>query len=410
MKKHLTLIAAAAATLSAAAGPAVFSNNADINAMPEEVSFNGENNIVCGVRDEYFKILDTDLKEKVHIKLEGMSEYQLKQWRQSREYTYADPTLESTTETGGIIEIDGNDLNISLNQALDYYNQNWPGYAEKGTFNGETVIVTAYFEEGYYEKKYVRVFFKLVDGRWTEFQNNYQMGEWGPYGDWTEREEEIRTYTTSLASDIDFDINGKELHSAYVTQTLFNNDKNFEYIVPMYKKTTFSEETKYEKWGGETLVCTGFEVKSQDGSTFLKLDIPEEYQSSNYYVSEPYVTAMFVGTKKYLLLKLNGNTVVYDLDGMSGIKAPALVVEGSMTVHPTLPRRGETVTVDLGTAAQPDCRIAVTAVNGRNALTLKAKTGESSVSIPTASLASGMYIVTATNGTSATEAAKIIIR
>lgn len=244
---------------------------------------------------------------------------------------------------------------------------------------------------------------------WYEYRDD-------PNSPWGTRQENRVTHSAgSWEADMILEFNGSEPVYISATQTFFNNDSKFEFIVPKYELKDFQYETETYRRGGQDLCITAFDIKSQDGATLMTLTIPDEYLTG---ISNN-VDAIIIEDKKYLIVDFHtegsteygeGAKLVYDIDGTSGVKAPAMVMKGSLNVHPTLPRRGETVTVDLGAAAQPGCRIAITATNGRNALNLQAKAGETSVNIPTSSLSSGMYIVTVNNGTSSTEAAKIIIR
>lgn len=245
---------------------------------------------------------------------------------------------------------------------------------------------------------------------WREYRDD-PNSPWGAGHEYTE------TLWGDDASEMIVDCNGSAPDYIRATQTFFNNDSKFEFIVPKYELKDFQYEGETSRISGQTLLITAFEIKSQDGATVMTLTIPDQYIKANRYGGNGInsdVSAIIFKDKKYLIAtfydELEEAYLFYDIDGTSGVKAPAMVLEGSMNVHPTLPRRGESVTVDLGAAAQPGCRIAVTAANGRNALNLQAKAGETSVNIPTSSLSSGMYIVTVNNGTSSTEAAKIIIR
>lgn len=411
MIRHLlSLLTAATALTTAATEPEVFPEYTRFTPLPSAVSANGEKYISCFEDEMYVKLFDQNLNEKTRITLPTPEEYTLAYWTQQRQFRPSDPTFIQTVERGGILEIDGNDLNISLNQAIEYLSK-W-GPADKATFNGETVIATDYFQQEYFGTKYISHFYKLVNGRWTEFDNEYKQGDWGNYGDWEERQEETRVISSDVIAEMELLHDGADVNKIYATQTFFNNDNKFEYIAPVCEVAEYTTEEDGRREGGQTLVTTTFEVKSQEGTKLMTLTIPEEYRYIGRYYgyTKDYVKGMIIGNKKYIIVDMLKATLVYDIDGTSGIKAPAMVVEGSMNVHPTLPRRGETVTVDLGAAAQPGCRIAVTAANGRNALNLQAKAGETSVNIPTTSLSSGMYIVTVNNGTSSTEAAKIIIR
>lgn len=189
-----------------------------------------------------------------------------------------------------------------------------------------------------------------------------------------------------------------------LSQTFFNDDEKFEYIVPKVEKGTNQQ-------GKEEVMTTGYSVMSQDGSKLFDIDIPAEYHS--YYYHSNTLHAYILDGRKYIVYTQetysDDNTVYvslfYELDQKGGVKAP-VIVKGSLKVSPSAPRHGETVNVDLGDESDGATTVNIVSANGSTVRSLPVSAGSRNVSLSTAGLASGLYIVTA-NGR---EAAKIIIR
>ncbi len=412
MKKLLTLACAALATTAFAADPIVFNNISNLSNMPREFGYQGVSSLqlfpsMYSTEDGEILIYDKNLNQLAQIAIPGAEKIELKNWYQERKYTYGEPTLISTERRSDIIEIDGKDTGITLSQAINFL-ENWyvNCYPVEFDLNGETVIVTYFYNEGDYGKKYPHYYYKLVNGRWCEFEAIYERGNWGPYGDWGEVEEYTITTEKSSYRRIYGLIDGLETNSIPATQTVFNADSKFEYLVPKYSITNTTYEYESRRGEQEKVITTGFSVMSEDGSKLYDIDIPNEY-----YEESPEVSILVLGDKdpqKYLVIasnsKMNDNDVVllYALDDKGSISSPKIVSAG-MKVNPTMPRHGESVRVDLGEAAS---HVDLISANGAKVRSVAVKGDSRSVVIPTEGLASGVYVVTANSR----EAAKIIIR
>lgn len=72
-----------------------------------------------------------------------------------------------------------------------------------------------------------------------------------------------------------------------LTQTLFNNDKDFEYVVEKLKIVQ-GEDNRQE------VVTSGFKVMSQTGKTIAEVDFPDNFTDS--YINDYYVYITTAGT------------------------------------------------------------------------------------------------------------------
>lgn len=226
-------------------------------------------------------------------------------------------------------------------------------------------------------------------------------------------EEFTQTWPTTSPAGIYYQKDGIEYDESYLTQTLFNKDSQLEYVLANSKKVETTVQNGSDKTWGETMVTTGFTVMSQNDSKVLDITLP-----NGYYADDNDLIIMPIEGKVYVVIdatdsasgffydpSANYYTLFFELDSAGGVKAPK-IVEGRMKVTPAAPRHGETVSVDLGSEAEGATLVNVVSANGSTVRSVPVSAGQRNVSLQTAGLTSGLYVVTA-NGR---EAAKIIIR
>lgn len=238
----------------------------------------------------------------------------------------------------------------------------------------------------------------------------WSQSKWGS-DDWGEVREERRQFTKYPYVGLEGNIDGIETEYIYVSQTLFNSDRKFEYLVPKYSVQQFSYESEHERLGGEGLFVTGYSVMSQDGTKLFDIDFPSGY-SVNCQTSggtgDPGVLVLGdKNPKTYISVGVTNKDsedyiLIYSLNGQNGISSPK-IVSGGMNVSPRMPRHGESVRVDLGEAAT---RVDLVNASGAKMRSVAVSGNSHSVNVPTDGLAPGVYVVTANSR----EAAKIIIR
>lgn len=186
-------------------------------------------------------------------------------------------------------------------------------------------------------------------------------------------------------------------YSFDLTQTLFNNDKDFEYVVEKLK--IVQGENNYQH-----VVTSGFKVMSQNGKTIAEIDFPDNFAGS--YV-DPYVYITTAGT--YLCFENYNGAIIYKVDSnTSTIKE--VKTTRKVNVNPTTPRRGTPVNVILGEPIENDCKLSVISSTGRTAIVQNLKAGDTQAVINTDRLGRGVYVVVVDNGKTKREATKIVVR
>ena len=195
-----------------------------------------------------------------------------------------------------------------------------------------------------------------------------------------------------------------------VTQTLFNNDEKYEWIISDISALPVSYTNEYERVSGEELFETGFKIVSEDGTVIETVAYPAGlhcgYNSLNLLIVDNryYILAELLNTEYtedyYVIYELSRATGMLDMVG-----EPML-----MKVHPTAPVRGTTVDVEIGSTTGNRIVLGLTGSDGRTVISRFLEPGTAPTSIDTSRLTQGVYVVTVTDAAGTRDATKIIVR
>lgn len=223
---------------------------------------------------------------------------------------------------------------------------------------------------------------------------------------------------------LDYDKGASSIGNIAVTQTLFNEDTNFEYISPIYESvadkkcnffTGYVYDFGYFAFEGEGIdyvkpsACTGFSIINQNGETLQTVEFENGFKAKH----ENFMSLLTIGNKAYLSCNLvsednKSYTVLYEVNkANSGIKNAGMF---KASVYPTLISRGENVTVDLGEIDDNSTSVSVSDAFGRMIYQSKINAGEKSISIPSQKMSTGLNIVTVNNESSGNSSTKILVK
>lgn len=206
-----------------------------------------------------------------------------------------------------------------------------------------------------------------------------------------------------------------ESGEGFLTQTLFNKDDSFEWIMPKYEKVSVDYQSSYEKVTGENWKETGFKVVSESGKEVADITYP--FNAAEIYDSNSFELLM-TAEHYYLMASLDIRVaddhtqryrVVYEVS-QEGNSVQMVGQPIKVSVAPTLVGKGVPVKVDLGMTAGERCRVMVTDMSGRIVRTQAVEPGTTGASIATDSFASGIYIVKVSDGNTLREATRIVVR
>lgn len=189
-----------------------------------------------------------------------------------------------------------------------------------------------------------------------------------------------------------------------LTQTLFNNDAEFEWIIEKYKVVNVESGVD----GNQDVATCGFKVMSQNGATVVDIDFPIDLDWADFDV---YMTSdgAYLSVSGESIEDDSYYNLIYKVDPNSSA-IQAVGAPRKVSVSPTAPRRGTPVNVSLGEPVGNNCKLSVVSASGRTAIVQNLKPGDSEAVIDTNRLGNGVYVVVVDNGKTKREATKIVVR
>ena len=262
------------------------------------------------------------------------------------------------------------------------------------------------------------------------------------YSDWTTIGSEVEEKTLSLNCVEFCDANLDNRNNWYsggsqmvVTQTLFNNDEDYEYIVPkwglsatnhgadentgsVYPADGLLTERRVLAEGLNYPVVTGFQVVSSNGNIVKDLNFENGFEASveisGYGRPRMYDCALVtICGNRYLTFDgyVNGDecTVFYKIDSASGAVSQMTMLPASMKIRPSVVDRSNTINVTFGDNNANGSDVVVTSMSGSTVGSVSVPQNQNHVEIP-ANLPSGVYCVSRIEQGKVNETQKIIVK
>lgn len=194
----------------------------------------------------------------------------------------------------------------------------------------------------------------------------------------------------------------------YFTQTLFNSDENYEFIIPIYGNTTA------EMYGNICYPKIGFKIVSSNGDILASVYFPDGWQIV-YFTLDPVVivsqTTIAIQISVYSESEPSEKQLLlYTIDRseLGGTIQPKLT--NSFTgVSPTLVTNNEPINIELGDI-DTNCRIDIFNANGAIVYSTTVTSGTSHITVPTYTLPRGVNIVHISDGNSINKSTKVVVR
>lgn len=209
-----------------------------------------------------------------------------------------------------------------------------------------------------------------------------------------------------------------------ITQNLFNADKAYEYVVPIYQQSVVrTEETDLDGDGEADQITTwygcdypGFKIMQDNGNVVATIMLDEGY-SLNTYDSD--FTFVHFENKNYIVANVQkaGNdgkteyaSVFYAITPGDAASIKAVRTERTgLKATPELARKNEMVVVDFSTIENAKL-LSVVNGNGQTVMQTPVANGQTSYRLNTSNLPAGLYVVKVDNGKRMTESCKIVVR
>lgn len=246
-------------------------------------------------------------------------------------------------------------------------------------------------------------------------------------GDWKETKD-FEGNRESLIALSYIDMNAAyDTDCLYVTQSLFNSDKAYEYIQPIYELYKGYSDDYDRDNDGEvdsmrvkySLSAVGFSIVQEDGNILSSVKFGDGWSGGTFYDGFGLLNYLRFDNKNYIV----ANVYRIDDDGYretasifyaftpgnpSSIKAVRTENHG-IKATPAIARQSEVVNIDVSSFSNPR-QIMVVNSNGQTMMQQAVAEGANSVKVKTAGLPAGLYVVKVSDGKSASDNCKIIIR
>lgn len=260
---------------------------------------------------------------------------------------------------------------------------------------------------------------KLVYTEGTTEYTEYHIQRFQKYSDWQvtdERTEIYYEFESPYLHNFDNDIVAEAPYydNGFFTQTMFNTDDKYEYLVPVYELSTTASYIDDQNWA--------WRPNNEQISIKRKVMYDSEQTATNVVSEDGNVIHTFPGTvdrvvviggKTYaVVLKYAVNDIeqtFYEINPTSSsVKA---VRTSGVKISPRALRRSESVTIETGeTDAKVSREVVVTSADGRVIDRRTIPAGITGTQISTARMASGLYNFTVYANGKRLDNGKIIVR
>lgn len=284
--------------------------------------------------------------------------------------------------------------------------------------NGDSIFVTK-FDRDYRTEELIpsegmKIDFKKRLLTFFIFYYEYKyLGEWS-----TEYYENTIMPTAIRYVDLDEATMVHDTEESYFTQTLFNDDEKYEYLMPDYSSMT--EEVEEDDRDGDGIIDYRYtyyypkalRIINSDGEKVGSLDFSHEQSDTDYMEllhwggkfyfhgeSETYIDDEFVYTQHFYLFDRNTTSV-------KKVDTPAM-----FSIMPQVTKKHNPVEIEIADEASKNGgEIIVTDMNGREVYSRQVKQGERTLLMPVNRLSSGVYGVSYTTNGKRIETSKLIVR
>ena len=297
------------------------------------------------------------------------------------------------------------------------------------TNSGYTTNRQMYFAYDYFGMQYPKVYFIENSEGLTGYRVEYavEYSEWQATGttvnDYSADQDRIRLCNINLN-------NGDGRANSYfeVSQTLFNSDEGFEYILPKYKLSANGNVggSYVINGGGDTeqittqrsvviseqkeLALAGFQVLSEDGNVVSDITFDGDFEGS---IDLDCAFVITIGNTTYLAFDGYSNgqssTIFYKIDRSTSSIQKVKTAPSTMKLTPPVVNSGSTINVNFGDDNVKGSDLVVVSASGAAVQTYHVPAGQTSAQIQ-ANTSAGMYCISRLQKNKAAETKKIIVK
>lgn len=293
-----------------------------------------------------------------------------------------------------------------------------------------------YFGYSYFGLKYPRLYFIWSAGVMYSCEASYTV----EYTDWhdagTQNQDNSIDLKHLYLCDVNLDnggIFGGGDNCFDITQTLFNQDKDYEYIIPKCAlsaknpgSTMGDDNPIYDGIGNDIIteqktladsksnvVMVGFQVVSSDGNIVKDLDFDNGFEAAIGSSADYCAAIITIGGNRYLAFNgwSNGteSTIFYKIDNTSTTIKQMKITPTTMKIKPTIVDKNTNINVSFGDNNEKDSDIVIVSMSGNKVNSVHVPTNQSQVQIPV-NVPSGVYCVSRIQQGKVNETKKIIVK
>lgn len=297
------------------------------------------------------------------------------------------------------------------------------------TNSGYTTNRQMYFAYDYFGMQYPKVYFIENSEGLTGYRVEYavEYSEWQATGttvnDYSADQDRIRLCNINLN-------NGDGRANSYfeVSQTLFNSDEGFEYILPKYTLSANGNVggSYVINGGGDTeqittqrsvviseqkeLALAGFQVLSEDGNVVSDITFDGDFEGS---IDLDCAFVITIGNTTYLAFDGYSNgqssTIFYKIDRSTSSIQKVKTAPSTMKLTPTVVNSGSTINVNFGDDNVKGSDLVVVSASGAAVQTYHVPAGQTSAQIQ-ANSSVGMYCISRLQKNKIAETKKFIVK
>lgn len=298
------------------------------------------------------------------------------------------------------------------------YNYTYKTQSDSGAiyypkYTQTTMDTIYYFKPDKYGNKYPKYIVRLNVGKDKYMcchSRSYREGN-RYIGEWKSREEIGYVSNNNILTTDFINIDNSEFMQELgikFSQTLFNNDEKFEYLIPEYEEETYltAEEDRdydgiidYKEYYTSYYNIKGYNIYS-NGEKIGYLNIPITIRRFFVFGGETYISGYYENYEEEIyneyIYRLNRST-----NSVEQITEPTPVK--------ITPKR-EYVNIEFKETTSEDCELIITSADGRLCKKSTIKAGSENTTYDTRALANGIYNFTIVQKDKIIENGKIVIR
>lgn len=287
-----------------------------------------------------------------------------------------------------------------------------------------------FFFYNQFGRKYPINYWIFSKGKAYNYRANYEIEytDWHPAGTHIFNGHKEMEYIKLL----NINLNNSDAHSKnyfIVSQTLFNNDAEYEYIVPKYKLSSkgysdyFDQVSPYDPNRQEIdtikstlitkdseIVLAGFKIMSVNGTVVKDLDFSEDFEG---YIDTRSAYVITIGKNTYLafngIINRVNSTVFYKINRTTTEIKQVKMETAAMTLSPVVAERNATIDINLKDDNNAGSEIAIISTNGtqvkRISMPANQTTSQININAP-----AGLYCVSRMQKGKVVETKKIVIK